>query len=74
MLRNIKDFFKIEFRIEECDDDVFDSDDEEMDEAGEHEMLEDQMDNKDEPNDAFPKTFIFSCLGVGMTNYARKTE
>jgi hypothetical protein len=23
---------------------------------------------------AFPKSFIFSCIGIGLTNIARKTE
>ena len=81
MLRNIKLFWKIEFTISECEDEVFEDteSDEEMnnEEAGEHEVEEEKFDEKKEKTvkmNQLPKTFIFSCLGVNMTNYARKTE
>lgn len=31
-------------------------------------------DDKDQPKPTFPKTFIFSCIGIGLVNYARKIE
>lgn len=79
MLRNIKKFWKTEFNITECEDEVYeDSDsDQEMnkqDEAGENEVEEDKFDEKQAEEIHLPKTFIFSCLGVNMSNYARKTE
>lgn len=68
LLRNLKSFFNLQFRIEQCTDDVYsDSDDE--DEAGD--------DNDDGDNEAppqFPQTFIFSCIGIGLTNFARRQE
>jgi hypothetical protein len=33
---------------------------------------EDEVDKEDVPK--FPKGFIFSCIGVGLTNFARKAE
>lgn len=50
MLRNIKKFFSVQFKIEECHDDVYESDssDEEKEdgsEEGENEKLEDKFEN-----------------------------
>ncbi len=46
-----------------------DSDDNESENDAEK---EDEVDKEDVPK--FPKGFIFSCIGVGLTNFARKAE
>ena len=87
MLKHIKQFINVQFKIEEVEDDVYseDSEDEEedkgvVDEDGEDEISESasQKPNKEQKEAntllAFPKTFIFSCIGIGLTNIARKTE
>lgn len=67
MLRHLKQFFNIEYRIKECEDDVFQSDsDDDNQESEDVEMSEEIA--------KFPKGFIFSCIGVGLTNFARKAE
>lgn len=76
MLRNIKKFFNVQFKIEECHDDVFESDSDEEDqngEEGEVEKAEDKFD-ENEPKPQFASTFIYSCIGVGLQNFARKIE
>ena len=88
MMRQIKKFINVQFKIEECEDNVYssESEDEEQqnndndnneDESGDDESKEDSRDarkipDKDKPE--FPKAFIFSCIGIGLTNIARKTE
>lgn len=52
------------FRIEQCQDDVYTSDSE--DEA--------DTDGASGAPVVFPQTFIFSCVGLGLTNFARKLE
>lgn len=81
----------MQFKIEECDDEVYgdsSSDEEEEEEAPmegqESESGEEFLKKKDEGTVAkkekkvksaeFPKSFIFSCVGIGLTNIARKTE
>ena len=67
MLRHLKAFFNIQFKIKECEDDVFsDSDSEE-----ESEQVEELSDG---PKEKFPRAFIFTCIGIGLTNFARKIE
>ena len=90
MLRHIKQFFSVQFKITECDDEVYssDSEDEEKDNK-ENEQDSDAQDSdmNDESSESdkekkkkleelpqFPKTFIFSCIGVGLTNISRKAE
>ena len=63
MLRNLKKFFNIQFKIKECEDDVFESDSEEEEKSPEEAEVP-----------KFPKGFIFSCIGVSLTNFARKVE
>lgn len=63
MLRNMKKFFNIQFKIKECEDDVFESDSEEEEKSPEEAEVP-----------KFPKGFIFSCIGVSLTNFARKVE
>ena len=80
MLRNLKKFFNINFKIEECQDDVYDSDSdgdqksENGSEQGEQEQIENKVEDEDLEKPKFQQTFIFSCIGVGLTNFARKTE
>ena len=71
MIRNIKKFWNLEFKIEECEDEVFESD---SDEQSQIEEIESDENDKAEENKKFTKTFIFSCLGIGLTNFARKAE
>ena len=62
MLRHLKSFFNLEFKITECEEDnVFESDSDEEEQVA--------VETK-----SFPKAFLFSCIGVGLTNLARKTE
>ena len=77
MLRNIKKFFNVQFKITECEDDVYS--DSESDEEGEQDQAEDSSDKEVKSKSKseqveFPKAFIFSCIGIGLTNIARKTE
>ena len=91
MMRHIKKFLHIEFKIEECDDEIFDSqssesenedkDDEEekKEKQGEEEEEEEEEDGDSKMGGGnekvqFPKTFIFSCMGIGLMNIARKAE
>ena len=80
MLKHLKLVFNVQFKINECEDDVFseDSDEEEDDEQmkdGSESEAEKSIDRKDDqPVAEFPKSFIFSCVGVGLSNIARKTE
>lgn len=77
----------MQFKIEEVEDDVYseDNEDEEEEVKGDGEDEEDEMSesasekSKKEQKEtktqlAFPKSFIFSCIGIGLTNIARKTE
>ena len=67
MLQNIKKFFHVQFKIEECQDEVYeDSSEEEEDED------EENQENVEKPQ--FNQTFLFSCIGVGLKNFARKAE
>ena len=93
MLQNLRRFFNITFKIEECHDDVYNessSDEEEEkdkskdsdmdDEEGEDEKSEGNNKselNKEEDNASKPtfnSSFIYSCIGIGLQNYARKIE
>ena len=84
MLKHIKQFINVQFKIEEVEDDVYSEDSEDEDEEvkgdGEDEMSESasEKSKKEEKEGktqlAFPKSFIFSCIGIGLTNIARKTE
>jgi RNA 3'-terminal phosphate cyclase-like protein len=90
MLQNIKKFLNVNFKIEECQDDVYDatsSDEEEQksnqhegdSEEGEEEQIEKDQDVKIEEEEEGPKpqfgsTFIYSCIGIGLQNFARKIE
>ncbi len=75
MLRNIKKFFNVQFKITECEDDVFSSDSESEEDPAESSIEEKPSTKKSENSTVdFPKTFIFSCIGIGLTNIARKTE
>ena len=56
MVRNIKKFWNLEFKIEECEDEVFDSD---SDEYRQIEEIESDENNLDEEMKKFTKTFIF---------------
>ncbi len=69
VLRHLKSFFNIQYRIKECEDDVFQDDSDNDDEgSAEDESMEDADVQK------FPKGFIFSCIGIGLTNFARKAD
>jgi hypothetical protein len=68
VLRHLKSFFNIQYRIKECEDDVFQDDSENDEDSAEDESMADA----DVPK--FPKGFIFSCIGVGLTNFARKSD
>lgn len=67
MLKHLKSFFNIQFKIKECEDDIFQSDSSEEEE----EQIQEVVDS-DLPK--FPKAFIFSCIGIGLQNFARKAE
>jgi hypothetical protein len=54
--------------VKECDDDVFDSSDEDEEEEKVQEVSDGESPQK------FPKAFIFTCIGIGLTNFARKIE
>ena len=80
-MRNLKKFFNTQFKIEECHDEVYDSDssDEEenkADEEGEDEKSEEKFEESEDEGDKpkFAQSFIFSCIGIGLTNFARKAE
>jgi len=86
MLKHIKQFVNVQFKIEEVEDDVYsededsdeeeeskgDGEDEEMSESASEKSIKVQKEAKTQI--AFPKSFIFSCIGIGLTNIARKTE
>ena len=83
MMRAIRSFFNIQFKITEVEDDVYSesSEEEEEDQVKSENEDEEQSEDKpkaikeqDEEKVQFPKTFIFSCVGVGLSNIARKTE
>jgi hypothetical protein len=76
MLKHIKAFLNVQFKISEVEDDVYsDSDSEEESQPMESEEEEPSEKAADKKTGlAFPKSFIFSCIGVGLTNIARKTE
>jgi hypothetical protein len=63
MLRHLKTFFNISFKIKECEDDVYSSD-----------SSDSEPDDDMAVESKFPRCFIFSCIGVGLTNIARKIE
>ena len=65
MLRHIKAFLNVEFKISEVEDEASSSDEED-------EEAEDTPAEGDKKR--FPQAFIFSCVGVGLSNLARKTE
>lgn len=66
-------FFHIQYRIKECEDDVFQSDSSDS-ENEEQAQIEEVVDQEMAEVPKFPKGFIFSCIGVGLTNFARKAE
>lgn len=72
MLRHLKQFFNVQFKIKECEDDVFQSDSDEEDDGESSQGDVEMKDSSEVPK--FPKGFIFSCIGVGLTNFARKVE
>ncbi len=86
MMRSVKKFFHVEFKIAECEDNVYSSDEEEEDEEGKGKEGEKEgekegksgkmvvSDDDEEEKPEFPKSFIFSCMGIGLTNISRKTE
>lgn len=89
MLKNIKAFINVQFKITEVEDDVYSSsesegeDDQEKESKGEESDASDFVKpKKDKPAQKkqtggpteFPKAFIFSCIGIGLTNIARKME
>ena len=93
ILQNLKKFFNIQFKIEECHDEVYDessseedeekkqSDDSDMDdEEGEDEKSENKIHKTDKQEEvegvkpAFGSSFIYSCIGIGLENFARKLE
>jgi len=68
----------VTFQIKESDEDnVFESDSEDEsvpeEESKESDNGGEEKINTKAPN-FFPKSFVFSCIGVGLTNLARKTE
>ena len=79
MLKNIKAFINVQFKIEEVEDDVYsddssDDDKAEGDEESDSGLVSKQPEKSEKSKLEFPKSFIFSCIGVGLTNIARKTE
>ncbi len=83
MMRHIKKFCNVQFKIAECEDDIIgdNSDSESEDSYEENKNSDDEASasDKEEKNTTdkpteFPKSFIFSCIGIGLTNIARKTE
>ena len=66
LLRHLKQFFNLQFRIEQCQDDVYSSESEDEPEEAAAEGDQGQV--------KFPQTFIFSCIGLGLTNFARRQE
>jgi hypothetical protein len=85
MLKHIKSFLNVQFKIAEVEDDVY------SESSSEEEEEEDKNDGSEESlsvavakdkvvkgscgaKPEFPKSFIFSCIGIGLTNIARKTE
>jgi hypothetical protein len=67
MLRHIQKFFNVQFKIKECEEDnVFESDSDDEEKVVEVDKKEESV--------KFPSAFIFSCIGVGLTNLARKIE
>ena len=86
MLKHIKQFINVQFKIEEVEDDVYsedsdedveeevkgDDEDDEMSESASEQAEKSKKEVKTQL--AFPKSFIFSCIGIGLTNIARKTE
>lgn len=88
MLKNIKAFINVQFKIEEVEDDVYSSSESEGEDDNEESKGEDNSDASSQiikPKEIkkpllpgapteFPKAFIFSCIGIGMTNIARKME
>ena len=84
MLKNIKAFINVQFKIEEVEDDVYSesSSEEEEESKGEEESeeiikpkeIKKETSTKPGAPTEFPKAFIFSCIGIGLTNIARKME
>ena len=89
MLKNIKAFINVQFKISEVEDDVYSSSESEEDEQEQEESKGDEESDvsdfikpkKEKATIApaggpteFPKAFIFSCIGIGLTNIARKME
>jgi hypothetical protein len=66
LLRNLHTFFNITFKIKECEDDVFGED------SDEDEKIVEESEDGEEVK--FPRAFTYSCLGIGLTNFARKLE
>ena len=81
MLKNIKAFVNVQFKITEVEDDVYSSDDSEEEEVKEKNESDSQMSESEasevvvkKSSAEFPKSFIFSCIGIGLSNIARKAE
>ena len=80
LLRLLKQFFNLSFRIEQCQDDVYSDDDEDDEEQSDKDNDGSESNNSPAEEGGsrepvkFPQTFIFSCIGLGLTNFARKQE
>jgi len=81
MLKNIKAFVNVQFKITEVEDDVYSSNDSEEEEVKEKNESDSQMSESEasevvvkKSSAEFPKSFIFSCIGIGLSNIARKAE
>lgn len=68
LLRHLKQFFNLQFKIQECEDDVY------SDESEDEDQNEEDSEMADAAQVKFPKAFIFTCIGIGLTNFARKAE
>ena len=68
LLRHLKQFFNLQFKIQECEDDVY------SDESEDDDQKEADSEIADAAQVIFPKAFIFTCIGIGLTNFARKAE
>ena len=54
--------------MQECEDDVY------SDESEDEDQNEEDSEMADAAQVKFPKAFIFTCIGIGLTNFARKAE
>ncbi|CAI2369953.1 unnamed protein product [Moneuplotes crassus] len=75
-LRYLNKFFSVKFKISECEDDERDSESDDNEENPKTEEITDKDDDLYKKADEIPRPefHIFSCLGFGLQNMARKTE